>query len=170
MDLEVIESGNGGELVKTTKDLSVIDGLESMPYLALFGGNVKESTPSRRNPNQQAFDYWGNTLLMSNDPGIQFNSETERTLLSVALNSSGRQRIVDAIKKDLAFMKDFAKFEVSVTIIGVDKIAIALRVLQNVSIYLWDATNQELIDGEFVVTGSIVRSGIFDFSFDISFE
>jgi hypothetical protein len=33
MDLKVIEEGNGGELVKTAKDLVVISGLQNMVYL-----------------------------------------------------------------------------------------------------------------------------------------
>ena len=58
MDLKLIETGNGGDLVKNSKDLEVIFGFQNMPYLALFGGNPGFSTPTQRPENSQAFDWW----------------------------------------------------------------------------------------------------------------
>src|SRR5688572_6826679 len=105
MDLKLIVDGNGADIVKTTKDLVVISGLQNMVLLALFGGNVEASTPTKRLPTEQAGDWWGNSLFFPDDPERQFNSLTERTLNTVALTSSGRVRIEQAVLKDLEFMK-----------------------------------------------------------------
>ena len=150
MDLKVVESGNGGELVKTPKDLAVISGLGNMVYLALFGGNVKASTPQKRLESEQAFDWWGNTLFSANDPNVQFNSLTERTLNTVALSSSGRVRIEQAVLKDLDFMKDFAKVSASVSIPETDKVIISVRIEEPDNLekqaftFIWDATKNEV--------------------------
>lgn len=151
MDLELQESGNGGDLVKKPKDISVIYGFQNMVYLALFGGNVEASTPVTRLENEQAFDYWGNNLFFKDDPSVQFNSETERVLNQVALNSSGRITIEESVKRDLQFMTEFAKLEIIVSIISVDKVQILINVikpnnLESVEfIYIWDSTIRELI-------------------------
>lgn len=180
MDLEVIETGNGGDLVKKPKDLSVIYGFENMIYLAMFGGNVEASTPTQRLESEQAFDCWMNTLLMPNDLSIQFNSETERTLKQVALNSFGRTLIEQAVKKDLDFMSEFAIVKVVVIIPATDKVLIGIQLTQpdnlqqKVFIYIWDATRMELLNREVALGGGGNMSPqdfrIFDDSFDITFE
>ena len=171
MDLKVVETLNGGDLVKTTKDLKVIYGLESMPYLALFGGNVQESTPSARIPNRQYYDWWGNNLFFPKNQSLQFNSETERILKNVALTSFGRTVIEEAVKKDLQFFKGFADVQVVVSIISDDRIILGIKIIQQVFVYIWDATNQELTDADFIVSSPpFVTVKIFDSSFDFSFE
>ena len=80
MDLRVIETKNGGDLVSKKRDLSVIEGFENMPYLALFGGCTEQSTPLLRVKSEQAFDWWGNNLFFPNDQSKQLNSITERIL------------------------------------------------------------------------------------------
>lgn len=152
MDIKVIDEGNGGELVKTAKDLVVISGLQNMIYLALFGGNVSASTPVKRLATEQASDWWGNSLFFPDEPGRQFNSLTERTLNSVALTSSGRVRIEEAVKKDLEFMKDFAEVSVSVSIPELDKVMIEVQAQEPDNIeeqafqFIWDATKGELTE------------------------
>jgi hypothetical protein len=177
MDVKVIESGNGGELVKLAKDLAVINGFQNMVYLALFGGNVRASTPITRLATEQAFDWWANNLFMPQDSSIQFNSDTERTLNTTALNSSGRKLIQQAVEKDLAFMKDFATVIIVVSLLSDDKVAIGVRLVQpdNLQkqdfIFIWSATKQELLDDTmFTVTYNPNSNKIFDFSFSIDFE
>lgn len=152
MDLAVVESnGNGGDFVRKTKDLLIVEGLENMPYLAMFGGNKDASTPVTRPEQEQAFDWFGNALLIGNQP-VQMNSETERILDKTALTSSGRQIIENAVKSDLSFMNAFAKVAVSVSIIATDiiKIFISLKEPENKQakefVYIWDATKKELQD------------------------
>lgn len=177
MDLELVEQGDGGELIKTSRDLSVIEGFENMPYLAMFGGNLKASTPTSRLASEQAFDFWGNNLFLPQDSSRQFNSETERALNEIPLTSSGRGLIQQAVENDLAFMKEFANVTVTVSIIGVDKVLIAIRIKQpdNLQrqdfIYIWDATRQELLDREIeLINVNTITIKFFDFSFDFSFE
>jgi len=150
MDLQIVETGNGGDLVKKTKDLLTIEGFQNMPYLAMFGGNVREDTPTRRIATQQNFDWWGNGLLMPNDQSLQFNSQTERALNTIALTSSGRALIEQAVAADLKFMKAFAQVAVAVSIVATDKLVIGVRLQkpdnleQRDFIYIWDATLKEL--------------------------
>lgn len=178
MDLELKETGSGGDLIKNTKDLSVIYGFQNMVYLGLFGGNIEASTPTRRLDNEQDFSWWGNNLLFPNDPSVQFNSITERRLNEVALNSSGRLLIEEGIKRDLAFMSPFAEVKVDTAIIGVDKLAIGIQVTQpdNLQqkefVYIWDATNGELLDRDYVRSNpNAVPAlvGYFDYILDFDF-
>jgi hypothetical protein len=158
MDIAVVETGNGGDLVKAGNDLAQQSGWGNMPYLAMFGGNVEQSTPMTRVATEQAKDWWGNNLLFAQDQSVQFNSETERTLQNVPLTSSGRILIQQAVEKDLEFMKSFAIIKVRVTIIGLDTVEIFVAVAQpsNLNgrvpdqykgyIFIWDATAKELGD------------------------
>jgi hypothetical protein len=150
MDLQLRETGNGGDIIKKGKDLSVIYGLQNMIYLALFGGNPQSSTPVKRLVSEQAFDWWGNSLILSNDQSLQFNSLTEKKLNLIALNSAGRVEIERTVIKDLEFMKPLAETTVSVSITETDKVQISVKVKQpgNLQerefIYIWDATKMEL--------------------------
>ena len=150
MDLELIETGNGGDLVKKSKDLNVINGFQNMPYLGMFGGNPGFATPVDRPENSQAFDWWGNNLLLKNDENTQFNSLTEEVLTKVALNSSGAALIEQSIKEDLKFMNEFANVDISVSIISDDRIAIGIVLIEpdneqnKASVFIWNSTNEEL--------------------------
>lgn len=130
-DLAVIEAnGNGGDLQLVGNDLAIVYGLENMPYLGMFGGNLEESTINNV-VRLQSFDWWGNNLLMPNNQSIQFNSIVERTLNNTALTSAGRVIIENAIKTDLAFLSSVATITVSVIIVSTDRINVSLSVLQN---------------------------------------
>lgn len=178
MDFEVIETGDGGDLIKTPKDISVIDGLENVVYLAMFGGNVKQSTPTVRAANEQAFDWWGNNLIFPGDSVPQFNSETERILAQTPLTSAGRILIENAVKTDLEFVQPFADTTVVVSLIGLDKVIIAVRLdqpdnlQQKDFIYLWDATRSELYSRNSTPKSNIPPEikRYFDDSFDDSFN
>lgn len=176
MDIEIKETKSGGDFVMKKRDVSIIEGFQNMPYLSMFAGNVEQSTPLTRVAGQQAFDWWGNTLFFNNDQSKQFNSNTERTLKSVALNSAGRIQIEEAIKQDLQFMAPFANREVSVSIIGPDSILIGIRITkpdnlaQQTFAYIWDATVDELTEQEVSNSGQVqTPSGVFDLTFDSSF-
>jgi hypothetical protein len=176
MDIELKETGSGGDLVKTPKDLSVIRGFENMVYLGMFGGNVGFSTPSKRVDGEQDFSWWGNSLLFPDDPSVQFNSLTEDRLNNVALNSRGRLLIEEAVKRDLSFMSPFAEIKVDTAIIGVDKLAIGIQVTQlnNLQerefVYIWDATNAELLDRDYVRKNPNSVPASADTGFDYTFN
>ena len=148
-DLKLIETFDGGDLVLNGNDLQVIDGFQNMIYLALFGGNIEQST-KEFDEDEERFDYWANDLLMLDSPDIQYNSETERTLNEVALNSRGRLLIEQSVKKDLEFMQDFGNIEVNVSIIQSDRVKINVIIKEpnelnsNEFNYIWGATENEL--------------------------
>lgn len=130
MDIAIIETLNGGDAQIEGNDLALVYSIENMPYLSMFGGNPGYITKTKPD-EEQSFDFWGNNLLMANNPSIQFNSYTEDKLRKVALNSSGRAQIEDAVKKDLDFMKSLGKVSVGVSIVSDDRISIEIRIAMN---------------------------------------
>ena len=146
----MVETGNGGDLELIGRDLSMVEGFENMPYLGLFGGNVEASTNGPKKPNEQAFDWWGNSLLMANNQSIQFNSLLEKALNEIALTSDGRIKLEQIILRDLQFMKVFSEIEISTSIIATDNYKIAIKIIQpdNLEdkqfVYIWDATNSTI--------------------------
>jgi hypothetical protein len=171
-DLQVIFTENGSDFVIKGNDLSVIEGLQNMPIAGMFGGNPEQSTPQTRNTDEQAFDWWGNRLLMNQQSVIQYNSTLERTLSNRPISSSTRTELIQVIKRDLSFMNQFASLDVDVFIIAVDQIRIWLKITQpnnlesNEFTYIWNATSQELTvsglvtsptDGQGVLMGNILN-------------
>jgi hypothetical protein len=128
-DLAIIETGSGGDLQLLGNDLAVVNGIENMAYLGMFGGNLEQSTVDNE-VNEFSLDWWGNTLLMKSNPSIQMNSIVERTLNSTPLTSAGRLVIENAIKYDLVFLEKIigSQIEVSVSIISDDRIDVTLRI------------------------------------------
>jgi len=143
-DVLILETLNGGDLNKIANDLVVAKGWENMPYIALFGGNVKQSTPVDRVDGEQNFDWWGNGY--ENSESIQINSETERVLSQVNLNSNGRILIEQAVQKDLEFMNEFANVSVDVSIISDDRVQIDIAIQEPTNLqstqyrYIWNST------------------------------
>lgn len=168
MDLLIVETGNGGDLVKITKDVKVINGFQGMPYLAMFGGNFEESTPDLRSSGKQYFDWWGNDLLFPKDSSVQMNSETERALSQNPLTSYGRVKIEQAVKKDLEFLSDIADVSVTVAIPSDDRLIIAVKIDQSAFALIWDATKRELLQGEAYVDGNVIYINTFDMTFDFT--
>lgn len=150
MDIRLIDNGNGGDAIFTGSDLSMIEGWQNMPYLGIVGGDLESNTIDFK-PTEQRFDWWGNDLLMPNDSAIQFNSDFERALNNLPINSASRLKIEQIVKSDLKFMESFSSVKVNVSIVGVDRYSIYVTVSElgnlesNEFIYLWDATQNELI-------------------------
>lgn len=149
LDVYITETTNGGDAVLLGRDVMTVSGWESMVFLALFGGNPEQST-SERNEGEQSFDWWGNSLLFPDNPDRQFNSFTERALKEVALTSSGRLQIQQAVETDLEFMRAFAEVTVETAIVETDRIEIRISVRkpdqlqEQVYIYLWDGLTGSL--------------------------
>ena len=149
MDLQIIDNGNGVDVCFNGRDLVVIDGFQNMPYLGMFGGNVKQST-KQFSEGEERFDFWGNSLLMVQNETIQFNSNFERLLFEMALTSSTILVAEETIKTDLKFMSNFSDFTVETSIIAVDKLKIFINFNKpnNLDskdfVYIWDATKKEL--------------------------
>ncbi|MBC7486086.1 MAG: hypothetical protein H7282_04990 [Cytophagaceae bacterium] len=156
MDVALLETLNGGDIQINGNDLALQNSWGNMIYIALFGGNKEADTKSIPD-NEMDNSWWGNDLLMPNDPAIQFNSKTERILDSVALNSNGRIQIENTVKEDLAFLTIYFIIAVSVTIISTDriKIEIQVRALDSLpsqyatAIIIWDVKTKSFGDFNF---------------------
>lgn len=148
-DLKMIETGDGGDFVLVGSNLQMIDGFQNMPYFGMFGGNVESNTQEFL-PTEQRFDFWGNQLFTLQNAAIQFNSETERILNEIALTSSGRLQIENAVKDDLDFFRSFSTISVAASIVATDRVEIAIQIVELPTqesteyVYIWDSTQQEL--------------------------
>lgn len=129
-DIRIQETLDGGDAVLRGSDLQMVDQLSNQVYFALFGGNVEENTPAVVDIENRVerFDFWGNSLFHSNEPDFQFNSNFERSLRDIALNTEGIQRLEQIASGDLAYLSEFG--EVTVTIIAedVNRIRIVVRI------------------------------------------
>ena len=99
-DIAIFESGNGGQ----------ISVLYNQFYLALFGGNIEANTTGNEIETEERFDYWANSLIFENEPNRQYNSNTERILDQVVLNSNGRLKIIEAVESDLSYLSNVINF------------------------------------------------------------
>lgn len=124
-DLYLCESGSGGDFTMNGNDLAIDESMSNDIYLRMFGGNIEADTKSPRQTNEQVFDYWGNTFI--NNPVLQFNSLTERTLNNTPLTSYGRTIIENAIKKDL--QGSLSNITVRVVIVNDDRINVFLTII-----------------------------------------
>lgn len=150
-DLHIFESGDGGELALLSGDLVLVESLYQMIYISLFGGNVEASTLGNEIVSEERFDYWANDLVFKNKIDKQFNSQTERTLSEVAINSSGRLIIKSAVEQDLLFLKKIVELTVNIVILSTNRISINI-VLQSIDNqsdkqfqFIWDNAKNEII-------------------------
>ena len=155
-DINLFEGGSGGEMRILNSDLLLTETIYQTIYLALYGGNVEQSTTSEETDLEENFDYWGNQLFYSNNPDKWFNSQTERVLSSVPLNGEGRKLIEDAVNADLQFLNNVVNFEVEVSISSNNRaeIAIFISEFQNQSDrqlkMVWENSRNELIIQEII--------------------
>ncbi len=150
-DLLLFENGSGGDILVSNNDMTLVETLFQQVYISLFGGNIEANTTGSEIEGQQRDDWWANTLLFSDTPEKQFNSNTERTLDNVTLNTSGRIDIKRAVESDLNSLSDIADITVNVVILAHDKVQISVllqkpdgeedKILQ----FIWDNARQEVI-------------------------
>lgn len=150
-DIALFESGSGGELLVLNNDISLVETLFQQVYLRLFGGNIEANTTGTEIEGQQRNDWWGNTLLFNNRKDKQFNSNTERVLDNVTLNTSGRIDIKRAVESDLNNLSNIADINVNIVILSHNKVEISIllqkpddtedKILQ----FIWDNARKEVI-------------------------
>lgn len=126
-DINLHESGNGGEMAIVSNDLLIGESLFQQVYLALFGGNLEANTLGNELLTEERFDWWGNSLFFSENQNKQFNSNTEKTINNVALNSQGRLQILNAINEDLSYLNELLSYDVNVQLFEVNKIRIIIN-------------------------------------------
>lgn len=114
-DLLIWKNANGGD-IHTSSDIELGDSLPQLAFLCLFGGNKEASTTSNLIQKDERKDYWANSLFYRDEENKQFNSETERTLSKIALNSNGRIKVLSSVKNDLKKLNNIADISVEVSI------------------------------------------------------
>jgi phage gp46-like protein len=129
-DINLYESGTGGEISISSNDLNLGESLFQQVYLALFGGNLEAVTRGDELIGEERLDWWGNSLFLNDNPNKQFNSITEKTLQNVVLNSSGRLKIIQAVKEDLSYLSDLLDFSINVVFEEVNNIKIIINFTQ----------------------------------------
>lgn len=129
-DLLLYENGDGGELAILYDDLLLVEELYQQVYIAFFGGNTAQNTKDKYLSGEERFDYWANTLIWKEKPSKQFNSFTERTLNSVALNGAGRIEILRAMEKDLSYLSDVLIATLDVEFLSLNKIKLIIEFKQ----------------------------------------
>lgn len=150
-DLHLFESGSGGDFEIINNDLSLSETIFQSIYISLFGGNIETSTLGNEVAGQERYDYWGNSLLFSENKNKQFNSETERVLDNIVLNSSGRLQVKQAVENDLIYLKNIAIYSVDIFILSRNslKISISLTSLSNQATtllaFIFDNASNEII-------------------------
>jgi phage gp46-like protein len=148
MDISIYENGNGGEFDYQNNDVVLTEGLFNQVYLALFGGNVEQSTT--QDMESPRLDWWGNQALLADSPKAQFNSLTERTLREVALTSSGIAQIEQAMAADLAYLG--ITFTASAFLDGADRLNLSVKLDQEGEgfLFIWDAAKAEVIESKII--------------------
>jgi len=129
-DINLHESGSGGEMAIVSNDLLMGEALFQQVYLALFGGNVEANTIGNELLSEERFDYWQNPLFFSETPSKQFNSNTERELKEVVLNTAGRLKIIQTVSDDLEYLSNLLKYDVDVQFVGTNHIRIIINFAQ----------------------------------------
>lgn len=151
-DLALHETGNGGDIEIRGNDVDTTGSIFNLIYMGLFGGNPAASTTGEELETEQRQDWWANGLLFQDEPNIQMNSTLEQVLKEVALNSSGRLKIEEAVKSDLKFLDEIAEISVETEITDIDKIQITIlaqepdNIQEQAFVFIWDATKEELIE------------------------
>jgi len=152
-DILIYEAGSGGELAVQSDDIALIEYLYNQVYLAAFGGNIEASTLGNEPAGTIREDWWANPLLFPNDPGSQFNSQTELALRQNVLNSSGRVAIQRAFDADLQYLKSIANITTNVVILATNKIQLTATLTQpnnqDVTVsFIWNNASGELISNQ----------------------
>jgi len=156
MDIALKSTGNGGDFILSGNDIESTSSLYNQVYLALFGGNVEDSTKRNYAAGEERLDYWANSLLYENKPIEQFNSSTERELKNVSLTSAGIIRIEQAVKVDLSFISELGNYEVEVSFLENNQLSIEVKLLEpsgeksQALNFIWDASRNEVINTEII--------------------
>jgi hypothetical protein len=164
-DLYIYETYDGGDSVLVGNDLKMTNGLHNFPYFGLFGGNPEQNTKQNRQTGEIALDWWGNSLLEPITPLNWINSRLEKTLETIALTSANRFNLINTVKSDLKFLKEFVTIEVDVRYTGVDEVLIQIKLIEpetlteNIYIFIWNSTEQEL-KSEFIIPDDQSGTGI----------
>lgn len=153
--LKVVETLDGGDLVLKGNDLEGTDSILNHPFIALFGGNVRQSTEDVGDQDETRYDWWGNDTILRNQISTQINSSFERSLNEIPISSEGISLLEDIVLKDLSFMSDIADVSVSITALSSNSIKVSISIKKPESLtddvytFIWNGTiieNKDLIE------------------------
>ena len=116
MDIQVIDVGNGGDLVLNNGDLAIANDMDNEAYLAHFGGNLEAETTNNEQPGVERFDWWGNQFMTVKSQ--QMNSKFEKAFNETTLNSAGRKIVEKAANDDFEYAASFMTVLTDVSIVG----------------------------------------------------
>jgi phage gp46-like protein len=132
-DITLFESGSGGDFSLLNKDIGLSERIYYKVYLSLFGGNTEASTKGDEIQGEERKDWWGNSLFFPGDLSKQFNSETEKILKNVALNSSGRISILEAVKVDLKLFNNISQNDINVVLLNSNSVSIEVKISEPIN-------------------------------------
>lgn len=98
MDVRLYQTDNGGDIDFVAGQAVMSDGLETLAYLSLFGGNERDSGLAADHSQQ----FWGN--FVEEDPDARYRSRTQALLRSLPIIPASLQHLEDAAVEDLAWM------------------------------------------------------------------
>lgn len=144
----IYEFGTGGDINLKNEDVETVQGITNQVYLALFGGNIEESTSLVSESQNEKNDWFGNFYL---DTEHQFNSTFERTINKIALTSGGISTLIDAAKTDLKYLQGYADIEISGLIPSLNKFELIVQLTEpnkksTKITFIWDGTRKEIIE------------------------
>lgn len=134
-DVRLFHTEDGGDVEydgDTYVQLVTDSGLETAVYLSLWGGNERDpgtADDDDEPDHPHKYQWWGNH---GESGAFRQTSETQNLIRSLPAVSSNLLRIEDAAKRDLQWFLDTkvaSTVEVAVSLAGVKRIGIAVRIL-----------------------------------------
>lgn len=150
LNKSIYESGNGGAIFIKNKAIQHTNTLNTQAYLLMFGGNKEASTKKDYSTNELRMDWWGNDI--NKNPSDWINSETERVLTGITINSQSTTKITNAIKKDLRKLEAFGEVDIQVIYPNRNTVKITITLTEKTNkttsnlILVWDSTKNEVIE------------------------
>ena len=112
MDIKIVETRNGGDVVLKNNDLETTDSIHNDVYIGCFGGNPGENTTGNEKEGEERGDWFGNELFFNSNEKGWINSRLEHALNTTPLSSAGLIKLNEAANEDLKFMKDYSDYSV----------------------------------------------------------
>lgn len=149
LNKSIYEDGNGGQLAFRNNDVMMTTSLSILAYLAMFSGNIKANTKPLSDVVELHYDWWGNNKSKPSSTWI--NSNTERTLTGITMNSQSLEKIKQAVKKDTQFLSEYGEVIITVIIVSLNSVKITIETNQDDNLTLiWDSTKNEIIESQWL--------------------
>jgi len=124
-DVTLFQTPDDGDISVDNGLVVMSGGLETAAYLALFGGNDRDS-----GGDDDPRTWWGNT--QENNPSRQYRSETQFLLNTAPAIPANLKRVEDAALRDLSFFLEdniASSVEVVASMPGLNKINLTVDII-----------------------------------------